>query len=35
MRPIEATSELLVPALSLYNVFKRVRQQRSEEVLLP
>ena len=27
---IEATSELLVPALSLYEVFKRVMQQRGE-----
>lgn len=29
-RPIEATSELVVPTLSLYEVFKRVLQQRGE-----
>lgn len=28
---IEATSELLVPTLSLYEVFKRVLQQRGED----
>lgn len=28
--PIEATAELLVPALCLYEVFKRVMQQRGE-----
>ena len=28
--PIEATRELLVPTLSLYEVFKRVLQQRGE-----
>jgi predicted nucleic acid-binding protein len=28
--PIEATAELAVPALSLYEVFKRVIQQRGE-----
>lgn len=32
--PIEATSELLVPTLSLYEVFKRVLQQRGEEQAL-
>jgi predicted nucleic acid-binding protein len=29
-KPIEATSELIVPTLSLYEVFKRVLQQRNE-----
>ena len=29
-KPVEATAELLVPALSLYEVFKRVLQQRGE-----
>jgi predicted nucleic acid-binding protein len=29
-KPIEATGELVVPALSLYEVFKRVLQQRGE-----
>ncbi len=29
-RPIEATDELLVPTLTLYEVFKRVLQQRQE-----
>lgn len=29
-KAIEETSHLLVPTLSLYEVFKRVRQQRSE-----
>lgn len=29
-RAIEATGELLVPAVSLYEVFKRVMQQRGE-----
>lgn len=29
-KPIEATSDLLVPALSIYEVFKRVLQQRGE-----
>jgi predicted nucleic acid-binding protein len=28
--PIEATGELLVPALTIYEVFKRVLQQRQE-----
>lgn len=32
--PIEATRELLVPTLSLYEVFKRVLQQRGEEPAL-
>jgi predicted nucleic acid-binding protein len=31
---IEATRELLVPTLSLYEVFKRVLQQRGEEPAL-
>jgi toxin FitB len=30
-KPIEATRSLLVPALSLFEVFKRVSQQRSED----
>jgi toxin FitB len=29
-RPIEATDELLVPTLTIYEVFKRVLQQREE-----
>jgi predicted nucleic acid-binding protein len=29
-RPIEATGELLVPTLTIYEVFKRVLQQREE-----
>lgn len=29
-RPIEATSALVVPTLSIYEVFKRVLQQRGE-----
>ena len=33
-RPIEAINELLVPTLSLYEVFKRVVQQRSEDEAL-
>ena len=33
-RPIEATRSLLVPSLSLFEVFKRVSQQRSEDVAL-
>jgi toxin FitB len=32
--PIEATRELLVPTLSLYEVFKRVMQQRGEDQAL-
>ena len=32
--PIENTAELLVPTLSLYEVFKRVIQQRSENEAL-
>lgn len=32
--PIEATRELLVPTLSLYEVFKRVLQQRGEDQAL-
>lgn len=31
---VEATSELLVPAISLYEVFKRVLQQRGEDTAL-
>jgi toxin FitB len=30
-RPIESTASLLVPTLSLYEVFKRVCQQRDED----
>src|SRR6266481_7212135 len=30
-KPIEATRSLLVPSLSLFEVFKRVSQQRSED----
>jgi len=33
-RPIEATASLLVPAVCLYEVFKRVCQQRDEEAAL-
>jgi uncharacterized protein with PIN domain len=33
-RAIEATAELLVPTLSLYEVFKRVVQQRGEGAAL-
>ena len=29
-KPIEATAELIVPTLSIYEVFKRVLQQRGE-----
>lgn len=29
-KTIEATSDLIVPTLSLYEVFKRVQQQRGE-----
>ena len=29
-KPIEATADLVVPALALYEVFKRVLQQRGE-----
>ncbi|MDP2321129.1 MAG: type II toxin-antitoxin system VapC family toxin [Acidobacteriota bacterium] len=29
-KPIEATAELVVPTLSLYEVFKRIAQQRGE-----
>jgi len=29
-KPIEATSELVVPTLSLYEVFKKIAQQRGE-----
>lgn len=29
-KPIEATAELVVPTLSLYEVFKKVAQQRGE-----
>jgi toxin FitB len=29
-RPIEATDELVVPSLTIYEVFKRVLQQRDE-----
>lgn len=29
-KPIEATADLIVPTLSLYEVFKRILQQRSE-----
>src|SRR3979490_473258 len=30
-KPIEATRSLLVPSLSLFEVFKRVSQQRNED----
>jgi predicted nucleic acid-binding protein len=33
-RPIEATRLLVVPSLSLYEVFKRVSQQRDEDEAL-
>lgn len=33
-KPIEATGSLLVPSLSLYEVFKRVCQQRDEDEAL-
>lgn len=33
-RPIEATRSLLVPSLSLFEVFKRVCQQRNEDEAL-
>lgn len=33
-KPIEATGALLVPTLCLYEVFKRVCQQRDEEAAL-
>jgi len=33
-RPIEATRSLIVPTLSLFEVFKRVSQQRSEDEAL-
>ncbi len=33
-KPIEATGTLLVPTLCLYEVFKRVCQQRDEEAAL-
>jgi predicted nucleic acid-binding protein len=33
-RPIETTRSLVVPALSLYEVFKRVCQQRDEDEAL-
>jgi len=29
-KPIEATAELVVPSLSLYEVFKKIAQQRGE-----
>lgn len=29
-KPIEATAELVVPTLSLYEVFKKIAQQRGE-----
>lgn len=32
--PLEATADLLVPTLSLYEVFKRVMQQRDEDAAL-
>jgi toxin FitB len=32
--PVETTSELIVPAISVYEVFKRVLQQRSESEAL-
>lgn len=31
---VEATSKLLVPSISLYEVFKRVAQQRGEDLAL-
>jgi predicted nucleic acid-binding protein len=33
-RPIQATAKLIVPALSLFEVFKRVMTQRGEDVAL-
>jgi predicted nucleic acid-binding protein len=33
-KPIEATASLLVPSLSLFEVFKRVSQQRDEDEAL-
>jgi len=33
-KPIEATRSLLVPSLALYEVFKRVSQQRDEDQAL-
>jgi predicted nucleic acid-binding protein len=33
-KPIEATQSLLVPTLSLYEVFKRILQQRGEDLAL-
>ncbi|MGO9993385.1 MAG: type II toxin-antitoxin system VapC family toxin [Steroidobacteraceae bacterium] len=33
-KPIEATRSLIVPSLSLFEVFKRVTQQRSEDEAL-
>ena len=33
-KPIQSTRSLLVPSLSLYEVFKRVSQQRSEDEAL-
>jgi predicted nucleic acid-binding protein len=33
-KPIEATRSLLVPSLTLYEVFKRVSQQRDEDEAL-
>ena len=33
-RPIEATASLVVPTLSLFEVFKRVSQQRDEDEAL-
>jgi len=33
-KPIEATKELLVPSISIYEVFKRVVQQKSENEAL-
>jgi toxin FitB len=33
-KPIEATRSLLVPSLALYEVFKRVSQQRDEDEAL-
>ncbi len=32
--PLQASSDLLVPALSLYDVFKRVFEQRGEDAAL-
>lgn len=33
-KPIESTSTLLVPTLSLFEVFERIRQQRDEDEAL-